>query len=234
MPQPQPAPPAPPIPQIPPPPGGGGNIIVDVPSRPLTRFEVEAIREQRSELSSQLISAAGRRKELAEELRSAQGQVDRAGIEERIRVLDERIIQLETDIAVTGRQITTGQTLGTATTDFAPVPFGLSSDQVTGISIVFMLAVLFPMSIAMARRIWRRAPVNAIGAPEMRELATKLDGLQQAVDTVAIEVERVSEGQRFVTRIMTEGGDKALGGGARPAEPHRVPGRDQFGIRRGE
>ena len=39
MPQPQPAPPAPPIPQIPPPPGGAGNIIVDLPSRPLTRFE---------------------------------------------------------------------------------------------------------------------------------------------------------------------------------------------------
>lgn len=233
MPQPQPAPPAPPIPLVPPPPGGGGTFI-DVPSRPLTRLEVEAIREQRSELSSQLISAAGRRKELAEELRSAQGQVDRAGIEERIRVLDERIIQLETDIAVTGRQLTTGQTLGTATTELAAVPFGLSSDQVTGISIVFMLAVLFPMSIAMARRIWRRAPVNAIGAPEMREIATKLEGLQQAVDTVAIEVERVSEGQRFVTRIMAEGGDKALGGGTRAAEPQRVPGRDQFGIRRSE
>lgn len=213
MPQAQAAPPAPPTPQFPPPPpSGGGNVVVEVPSRPLTRLEMEAIREQRSELSSQLISAAGRRKDLAEELRSAQGQVDRAGIEERIRVLDERIVQLETDIAITGRQLTTGQTLGTATTELAAVPFGLSSDQVTGISIVFMLAVLFPMSIAMARRIWRRAPA-AIGATEMREIATKLEGLQQAVDTVAIEVERVSEGQRFVTRIMTEG-DKALGAGA--------------------
>ena len=225
LPAPPPAPPAPPAPL-------SGADVIQVPSRPLTNFEIEAIEERRGRLSDQLISAANRRKELAEELRSATAGVDRSGLEERIGVLDARIVQLEQDIAITGRQLTTGQTLGESNTEVAPIPFGLEPGQVTGISIVFILAVLFPLAISMARRLWRRAPSGAT-APEMREIASKLEGLQQAVDTVAIEVERVSEGQRFVTRIMTEG-DKALGAGTRAAEPMRVPGRDALGVRRGE
>ena len=222
---------APPAPPAPPAPVAGADVI-QVPSRPLTASEIQAIRERRGELSNQLNSAADRRSNLAEELREASGPVDRAGLEERIRVLDERIVQLETDIATTGRMLTTGQTLGETSTEMPPIPFGLEPGQVTGISIVFILSVLFPLSIAMARRILRRAPSGAT-APEMREISSKLEGLQQAVDTVAIEIERVSEGQRFVTRIMTEG-EKALGGGTRAVEPLRVPGRDALGVRRGE
>ena len=224
-------PPSPPSPPSPPAPLSGVDLA-PVPSRPLTSAEIAAIEERRGRLSDQLISAADRRKELAEELRSATSGVDRAGLEERIGVLDARIVQLERDIALTGRQLTTGQTLGESNTEVAPIPFGLEPGQVTGISIVFILSVLFPLAIAMARRLWRRAPSGAT-VPEMREITTKLEGLQQAVDAVAIEVERVSEGQRFVTRIMTEG-DKALGGGTRAAEPLRIPGRDALGARRGE
>ena len=211
------SPPAPPAPAAPIP----GADAFQTPTRPALPRELEAIREQRGELSNQLISAAERRKDLAEELRSASGSVDRGGLEERISVLDKRIVQLETDIATTGRILTTGQIpIHEGSTSVPPVPFDLSPKQVTGISVVFILAVLFPLAIATARRIWRRAPKGA-SAPEMREIATKLEGLQQAVDTVAIEIERVSEGQRFVTRIMAEG-DKALGGGTRAAEPLRV------------
>ena len=146
MQQPPPAPPAPPAPPTP----VAGADVIQVPSRPLTASEIQAIRERRGELSNQLNSAADRRQNLAEELREASGPVDRAGLEERIRVLDERIVQLETDIATTGRQLTTGQTLGETSTEMAPIPFGLENNQVTGISIVFILAVMFPLSIAMA------------------------------------------------------------------------------------
>ena len=44
----------------------------------------------------------GRREELVEELEGATG-ANRAGIEARIKLLDERILQIETDIASTGQ-----------------------------------------------------------------------------------------------------------------------------------
>ena len=38
----------------------------------------------------------------------------------------------------------------------------------------------------------------------MDDFNPRFDRLEQAVDAIAIEVERVSEGQRFVTKILAE------------------------------
>lgn len=40
------------------------------------------------------------------------------------------------------------------------------------------------------------------GAPS--ELSARLDNLEQSLDAIAVEVERVGEGQRFVTRLFTQ------------------------------
>jgi hypothetical protein len=51
----------------------------------------------------------------------------------------------------------------------------------------------------------RRRVESAIAAPP-RELTDRLTRIEQAVDAVAIEVERVGEWQRFLTRPFTENG----------------------------
>jgi hypothetical protein len=57
------------------------------------------------------------------------------------------------------------------------------------------------------------------------ELTDRLNRLEQAVDAVAVELERVGEGQRYVTRVFTEQqGQRALGAGA--AEPLDVHQRE--------
>lgn len=172
-------------------------------ARPFTRLEVAAIRARREELSNQLQSAASRRSQLAEELRTADRGA-RGGLEQRIAVLDERIVQLERDIAQTGQELTSAPAGLVAIS--AP-PFGgfgtLSSDQITGISIVFVVLVLFPVAIALARLLWKRA-MKPIQAAPPGEASQRLERLEQAVDSVAIEMERVSEAQRFMTRLLTE------------------------------
>ena len=45
--------------------------------------------------------------------------------------------------------------------------------------------------------------------------------LERAVDAIALEVERISEGQRFVTKLLAERGDAARQASAR-LEPPRV------------
>lgn len=35
-------------------------------------------------------------------------------------------------------------------------------------------------------------------------IAARLDRIEQAVDTIAIEVERISEGQRFTSKLLAE------------------------------
>jgi hypothetical protein len=38
--------------------------------------------------------------------------------------------------------------------------------------------------------------------PEILEATRRMERIEQAIDTVAVEVERISEGQRFVTQLM--------------------------------
>jgi hypothetical protein len=67
---------------------------------------------------------------------------------------------------------------------------------------MFMTLVLaLPISIAAAKRILRGAPR---ATPVPSDETMRLERIEQAVDTIAIEVERISEGQRFVTRLMAE------------------------------
>jgi hypothetical protein len=37
------------------------------------------------------------------------------------------------------------------------------------------------------------------------EVAARLERMEQAIDSVAVEVERISEGQRFTTKLLSEG-----------------------------
>ncbi|MEO7085751.1 MAG: hypothetical protein ABI442_18980 [Gemmatimonadaceae bacterium] len=79
----------------------------------------------------------------------------------------------------------------------------LDSDQITGIVIVFILAVLMPLSIGMLRRLWR-VPNKDKSAQLPDLISPRLDRLENAVDSIAVEVERISEGQRFVTKVLAE------------------------------
>jgi hypothetical protein len=92
----------------------------------------------------------------------------------------------------------------------------LDSDQITGIVIVFILAVMMPLSIGMLRRLWR-VPAKDRSAPLQDVVSPRLDRLEQAVDSIAVEVERISEGQRFVTKILAERPVGASVPGAMPA-----------------
>lgn len=72
------------------------------------------------------------------------------------------------------------------------------------VSIVGMTLVLcvvgFPIARAIARWMDRRGtPVQS--SPEMN---TRLHAIEQAVESIAVEVERISEGQRFTTRVLSE------------------------------
>ncbi len=195
-----------PTPQAPPAPGTPVAITVVQTGQgvPQTIAEVRALRAQRTELSNQLNSAEGRRDDIVAALREASNS-ERPGLEARLKVLDDRIIELEQEIARTGELIaqTPGNLLQTSSTQ-APNPgnFQFRSIDVTGIAIVFTLFVLAPIAFTVARLLWKRAT----SAPPKLDTETqeRMRRLESAVDTVAIEVERISEGQRFVTKLLAE------------------------------
>lgn len=185
---------------------------------PLTRQDVADIRDRREELSSQLVSANGRRRRLAEELRMQPEGAARTGIEGRLAVLDTRLAQLETDIASTGRQLSAAPR-GLITSEGVSLN---SEIPVNAAPVAFVILVLFPIAIAYSRKLWKsggRAPAPAAFPAESGQ---RLERLEQGMDTIAIEIERVAEGQRFVTRLLSEGAVPAKLPGTRVAEEIRA------------
>ncbi|HEX2723553.1 MAG TPA: hypothetical protein VHM24_11610 [Gemmatimonadaceae bacterium] len=171
---------------------------------PQTRQAIADLRARRSELSDQLTSAANRRHRLSEEIKSAPEGASRIGLEQRLAVLDKRIVQLESDIAATGRQLSSApQTLTSEA--WRPGRRGDLPPEVARVVTIGTMFILFPMALALARNIWRRGSKPAVVPQQLSSAAEqRLERLEQGVDAIAIEIERVAEGQRFVTRLLAE------------------------------
>lgn len=185
-----------------------------------TTADVAALKARKNELSRLLGSASERRTEVQEALRGAGAGADRAGLEQRLAVLDGRIARLETEIDENSGQLASLARFTSATgrsNDLDGNYGSRTADEYGGpIVILIVLFVFAPIAFAAARGIWKRGsrPVAA-ASPESVQ---RLERIEQAVDAIAIEVERVSEGQRFVTRLMSEG-RPALGAGQGGMEP---------------
>jgi len=199
--------------------GGADNVYtVAVPQTPQ---DILALRERRSELSNQLESAAERRAEIAEAIAVAEGGA-KSGLEQRMSVLDQRILQLETDIAETGRQLTSAPAGLIAASQNPFTEAGIDPDLIEKVSVLFTLFVLAPLAVSAAFMIFKRA-FRPAARPEKSsgESSERMERLESAVDAIAVEIERISEGQRFVTRLLTEASPQGTVG-IRPGERARI------------
>jgi len=187
---------------------------------PATPQELMALKERRSELSNQLTSAAGRRNDIAKRLVGADG-ANKAGLEQRIAVLDQRMLQLESDIAVTGQALTSAPASLIASTGGPFTSLGISQKTVDKLPILFIIFVLTPIAIGFAARMLKR-PKREPASPALQESSARLERLENSVDAIAVEIERISEGQRFVTRLLSDPGQAALLSAARQPERARI------------
>jgi hypothetical protein len=85
---------------------------------------------------------------------------------------------------------------------------------------VLMLAGTTVISIAGAYALGRsrRRDIPVVHADP--ELTDRVERIERLIEVMAIEVERIGEGQRFVVKVMS---DRQVGAGAdRPRSPERV------------
>lgn len=81
----------------------------------------------------------------------------------------------------------------------------LITDNELGALAIISIFVAFPIALAWARLLWKRGSVERPAAPSLSgEMGARLTQMQQSIDAMAIEVERISEGQRFVTKLLAD------------------------------
>lgn len=175
-----------------------------------------AFNEQRKELRSQLDELESKRGNLQNQLNEGGDAKLRAGLEARVTDLDKRIADVDKQLAAADQQVAQAAAVPGAIVEHPPQARPGPPDGVYIVSTIFTVIVFLPLSIAFARRIWRRGSAAVTAFPQ--ELMDRLNRLDQSMDSIAIEVERIGEGQRFVTRVLTDSGRVVGAGAAQPID----------------
>ena len=167
--------------------------------------DVGTLQSQLADLRVQLAGAQATWDGLYSQLdRMLQSNPARPGVQQQWADAGVEIARIKGEIAYREAQLARaqGRPIGT-TTEIAPPPRfpiqTIDTDLVILSSTAVLLALILPISIAWGRRILRRKPEPA---PAPADIAPRLESIERAVDAIAIEVERISEGQRFVTKIF--------------------------------
>jgi hypothetical protein len=199
-------------------------------SAPSASAIYEGFRAQRRELNNQLDELQSTRREITSQLEDVSaGSPERKPLETRLTDVDSRIATVDGMLASNATDISKAAAIPGAVVEPPRVIRNDPPEEAYVLGGMFMVIVLLPISIAFARRIWRRSAAAVAAMP--REIGERLLRMEQALEATAVEVERIGEGQRFLTRLFTEGeGVRPLGSGAgQPIErksvkaPERLP-----------
>lgn len=102
-------------------------------------------------------------------------------------------------------------------------------DLVVIAATIVTTSIGYPLARAIARVIENRAKREPLDAPEV---VARLRSIEQAVEAMSVEVERVTEHQRFMTRILSERVGlpaSAAPNGLPPAPPRPLGQHNQSG-----
>jgi hypothetical protein len=69
----------------------------------------------------------------------------------------------------------------------------------------FATAIIIAIGIPLARAFARKLDAESKNPRVPSEVTNRLERIEQSLEAVAIEVERISEGQRFTTKLLSEG-----------------------------
>lgn len=133
-------------------------------------------------------------------------------IRQQVRAMRDEARQAARDAVA---QTRTGQTappakpgdqpvLAGTTVPRAEYPQDVIPPQAVDISVAFFATVAicvigFPLSRAFGRLLDRRSQRPAVSAPDV---TPQLRQLQESVDALSVEMERISEGQRFTSKLL--------------------------------
>jgi hypothetical protein len=163
----------------------------------------QGFRAQRRELTNQLEELESTRDDIASQIGELVGDSPtKKVLEDRLLDVEKRISTVDGMLAANSAQLAQAAGVPGAVVEAPRIIQQGPPEEAYVVGTVFMVIVLFPLSVALARRIWKKGVTAVVTFP--RELADRLGRMEQALEATSLEVERIGEGQRFLTRLFTE------------------------------
>lgn len=171
-------------------------------SAPTATEMYEAARLARRELRSQVDQLEEQRSGLQQELRQAANPTDAKAIEGRLAAVDARLADVDKQLAAADAQVARSAAIPGVVVEVQNSGGDIPPGAQFTIALGIMMILLLPLSIALARRVWRRTTLERPALPP--NISDRLANMERGIESVAIEVERLGEGQRFVTQLLAD------------------------------
>jgi hypothetical protein len=110
------------------------------------------------------------------------------------------ILMDKNGVAVGGRMVLPGTRMPMNGAPSRDIPPGVAALLNNGMTAFVLVVIGFPFARALARLIDRRTAAPRADS----DTSQRLRAIENAVESIALEVERISEGQRFTARVLTE------------------------------
>lgn len=182
--------------------GADGRVILE--GLPQTAQEVQGLHARRDLLRDQLVRATNRREELVGQMNVGMSDDLRVGMQQRLTLLDQRILEIERDQATTEQLLSNAPPELLAMTESSPSQGGMMGEDEAAAVAFFTFGLGLALAVIVGRWRRRRALRRGGATPIPAVQDRRFDQLTQAVDAIAEEVERIGEGQRFVTQLLSE------------------------------
>ena len=186
-------------------------MATQAPATPVANLSPSAIYEglnnQKDVLQGQNRELVAQRNNLVDQLTEANASSltgpAKTGLEQRIAAVDKRIADVDQQIAAVDAQVSKAAAVPGAVVPHVEIRNSNDiPDQAFVLMGIFIVVVLLPLSIAFARRIWRKSVTVVSSLPA--DLMARIQRIEQTVESSGLEIERIGEGQRFVTKLLSE------------------------------
>lgn len=200
-------PPSTPVPSMPAPvPASAGPLDA---ARLASDLAMQTLRAEARDATHRIDGAVAQRQHLIGQLDQA-GRAQIAPLQAQIGQLDAVIAQLQANLANINDRMAQIQASNLPQIVVPPptpntsnfIRHGRDMAVVAVVSVVFICGVLAPIVYGLVRRLTRKSTApQPVSDPVLN---ARMERLEHAVDAIAIEIERIAEGQRFVTKVLTQ------------------------------
>jgi hypothetical protein len=175
--------------------------LIPPPATGVQPFDMSAVVSRQAELSSTLSRLRLEQQRIVREIQSAGGTPSASAQQELVQV-DLAIADAQAKLASARAEIDSRISSSTTMMTMSP-PFD-SAGGVLPIFFVLGIGVVVAIVGAVALKAWRRSRGERSPAEASDFLSARLDRVDQSLDAIAIEVERIAESQRFVAKALAD------------------------------
>ena len=198
----------------------GPAVIAGMP-QPISA-RIGDLRAKANELKLRVSDLEVQKNQLGEARRRLSPDVDPSSINKQLADAEHQLADARIQLEATQEQIGDLETERDMSRAFtlAPPPGPAPDPVLEHIGIIYSggILLLLPLVLVLARRLWIRSPRREVLDFEN---SPRLQRIEQAIEAIAVEVERIGEAQRFTTKLLAERQPDAA---ARLGVPRREPG----------